>query len=342
MPRDDEPIRKQLAAISDLSAPEHSHKIPVMMTILDICASRNEKVLLFGRSIPTLDFLERIIKEKYRVFRMDGSTPIPGRLQMVNSFNKDKNFSVFMISTKTGGVGINLASATRVVLFDIGWNPSDDEQAIARAYRYGQTKEVFVYRLQTYDTWEHHLFKNNVHKVGLAMRVVDKTATERHFDKKEMKSYFKGPDYEAHCSLPDRIEFRDPVALEVVGRHREKIVRFIAHKDLLGLVDEALDEEEQRDAEELFRSEVDRLARNNAEPDLPPTTAPATTVSTPSATAATANATALPSSAAFITTTTALSAGSASSSSAVPQGPVPVLATTTIPSSKYVIRLPNP
>lgn len=88
---------------------------------------------------------------------------------------------------------MNLVSASRVVIYDVGWNPSHDEQAIARSYRYGQKKEVFVYRLQTFGTWEDRLYKLNIHKLGLANRVVDKKNPVKAFAKMDMKTYFQPP-----------------------------------------------------------------------------------------------------------------------------------------------------
>ena len=86
-----------------------------------------------------------------------------------------------------------MASASRVIIFDVGWNPSHDEQAVARAFRYGQTRKVFVYRLQTYGTWEDKLYKTNLHKLGLSNRVVDKKNMVKSYTKTEMSSYFADP-----------------------------------------------------------------------------------------------------------------------------------------------------
>lgn len=89
---------------------------------------------------------------------------------------------------------MNLVSASRVVIFDVGWNPSHDEQAIARAFRYGQTRKVYVYRLQTFGTFEDLLYKNNLHKLGLANRVIDKkTIKSNTFSKTQMRQYFRRP-----------------------------------------------------------------------------------------------------------------------------------------------------
>ena len=81
-------------------------------------------------------------------FRMDGGTDIGKRDKQIDLFNdtKNKRARLFLISTKAGGIGINLVAANRCVLFDASWNPANDVQAFHRVYRMGQTKSVFVYR----------------------------------------------------------------------------------------------------------------------------------------------------------------------------------------------------
>ena len=78
---------------------------------------------------------------------------------MMNEFNEDKNFSIpiFMLSTRAGGLGINLVAANVVIIYDIDWNPQNDAQAMDRAYRIGQTKPVNVYKLVTEHTIEERM-----------------------------------------------------------------------------------------------------------------------------------------------------------------------------------------
>lgn len=80
-----------------------------------------------------------------------------------------------------------------MVIIDVGWNPSIDEQSVARAFRYGQTRKVFVYRLQTHGTFESKVYKNNLQKLSLANRVVDKKNIAKNFTKQELNSYFEPP-----------------------------------------------------------------------------------------------------------------------------------------------------
>ena len=85
-----------------------------------------------------------------KFFRLDGSTDLQDREQYIEEFtSKGSEQSVFLISTRAGGLGINLVTANHVVLYDSDWNPMVDLQAMDRAHRIGQKKEVYVYRLIT-------------------------------------------------------------------------------------------------------------------------------------------------------------------------------------------------
>ena len=73
-----------------------------------------------------------------------------------------------LLSARAGSLGINITSAKRMILCDSDWNPQHDEQSVGRVYRYGQIKDVFIYRLYTYTTMEHKLLYQSIHKRGLA------------------------------------------------------------------------------------------------------------------------------------------------------------------------------
>jgi len=106
------------------------------------------KVLVFSWSTQTLDVLGAFCQAHgWPYTRLDGSTPTKSRQQLVDTFNASASSFVFLCSTKAGGVGINLQSASKVIIFDVNWNPSFDQQAQDRAYRIGQTKDVSVFRL---------------------------------------------------------------------------------------------------------------------------------------------------------------------------------------------------
>lgn len=99
---------------------------------------------------------------------LKGSLSSTLRHQAITRFNEEANRTdAFLISTKAGGVGINLISASEVIIFDSDWNPQNDIQATARAHRIGQKKEVTVYRLITANSYEAEMFEISSRKLGL-------------------------------------------------------------------------------------------------------------------------------------------------------------------------------
>ncbi|XWW96970.1 hypothetical protein V2A60_004950 [Cordyceps javanica] len=152
---------------------ELSYKVELLNKILDLCERLGDKVLVFSQSIPTLNYLSNLFKRTNRRYcRLDGSTQISKRQDMVKSFNTGSEM-VYLISTNAGGVGLNIHGANRVVIFDFKWNPVQDQQAVGRAYRIGQTKPVFVYRFVVGGSFEDDLQNKAVFKMQLASRVVD-------------------------------------------------------------------------------------------------------------------------------------------------------------------------
>ncbi|KAK4137375.1 hypothetical protein BT67DRAFT_414610 [Trichocladium antarcticum] len=152
-----------------------SNKIIVLLRILDECRKVGDKVLVFSQSIPTLNYLENIFKRQRVAYqRLDGQTPMSERQNSVKRFNTDSNSEVYLISTRAGGVGLNIYGANRVVIFDFKYTPADEQQAIGRAYRLGQTKPVYVYWLTVGGTFEETIHNNAIFKTQLASRVVDK------------------------------------------------------------------------------------------------------------------------------------------------------------------------
>ncbi len=110
-------------------------------------------------------------KQKIRHTYLSGQTK--NRKEVIDSFNSDPNIPVFLISTKTGGVGLNLTSADAVIIFDPWWNPQVERQAIDRTHRIGQTKSVHVFRLRAKGTIEEKIVALQERKQKLFNALVD-------------------------------------------------------------------------------------------------------------------------------------------------------------------------
>lgn len=128
-----------------------------------------KKVLIFSQFKMMLDVLEDMLMLRhYRYERMDGNVRGNERQAAIDRFNDPESDSlVFLLSTRAGGVGINLVAASIVILFDSDWNPQNDLQAVARCHRIGQTKAVQIYRLVTIKTYEAQMFEIASKKLGM-------------------------------------------------------------------------------------------------------------------------------------------------------------------------------
>lgn len=160
---------------SEKRHPLHSNKVQFLVTILDEAREIGDKVLVFSQSLQTLDYLENLLEsvQKRKVCRLDGSSNVGDRQEEVKKFNTGSQ-EIYLISTRAGGVGLNIHGANRVVLFDTGWNPVHEQQAVGRAYRLGQRKPVFVYHLKVAGSFEEGLQDQAIFKTQLAQRVIDK------------------------------------------------------------------------------------------------------------------------------------------------------------------------
>ncbi|KAH0499040.1 hypothetical protein TgHK011_006257 [Trichoderma gracile] len=160
--------------IGDIANPTLSRKVELLLMILDEARAMKDKVLVFSHSILTLDYLGELFKQQGRaVCRLDGSTAVGKRQEQIKAFNTGDS-EIYLISTRAGGVGLNIYGANRVVIFDFRWNPVSEQQAVGRAYRFGQEKTVYVYQFVTSGAFEEQLQNKNVFKMQLASRVVDK------------------------------------------------------------------------------------------------------------------------------------------------------------------------
>lgn len=157
----------------DESLIEESGKFKVLEQKLDMHKKQKDRVLLFSQFTTVLDIMEIFLKrKKIRYLRLDGSTPVPERQKLIDEYNNDTAIFVFLLSTKAGGLGINLTSANVVILHDIDFNPYNDKQAEDRCHRVGQTREVQILRLISKDTVEEAMLKCSLEKLKLEKDVI--------------------------------------------------------------------------------------------------------------------------------------------------------------------------
>jgi len=151
-----------------------SGKMVLIHKLLPKLYANGHKVLIFSQMVRVLDLLEELLKMmRYKYERLDGSTRSSSRAAAVERFiRKSCQRFVMLLSTRAGGLGLNLTAADIVIIFDSDWNPQNDLQAMARAHRIGQTKAVRVYRLLTAKTYEMHMFHSASMKLGLEQAVL--------------------------------------------------------------------------------------------------------------------------------------------------------------------------
>ncbi|KAJ6478557.1 RAD26-like SNF2 family DNA-dependent ATPase [Mycena vitilis] len=123
------------------------------------------KVLIFTKSVKLLEMLShRLNVESYKYLTLDGNTKQKDRMAIIDEFQRKPNVFVFLISTMAGGTGLNLTAANKVVIFDPNWNPAHDLQAMDRAFRFGQTRDVSVFRLLGAGSVEELIYARQVYK----------------------------------------------------------------------------------------------------------------------------------------------------------------------------------
>ncbi|KAI6175404.1 SNF2 family N-terminal domain containing protein [Aphelenchoides bicaudatus] len=255
---------------------ENSHKMEVALQIIRETVKRGEKILLFSTSLLTLSLIEDFLKmygsiemeggvlewkRNVNYFRFDGSTSAMEREKMINQFNSDPAFPVFLISTRAGSLGVNLVSASRVIIMDCSWNPCHDAQAVCRIYRYGQKSKTYIYRLIMHNSMEKAIFARQISKHGLQQRVVDEQLVEANVTQRELENLI------AYDEVQDNVD--DNVKIDTSEwKIEDDLLNSIAmtnpkifaecpflHESLMLESEDQLSNEEQVEAEILYERE---------------------------------------------------------------------------------------
>ncbi|KAJ5903124.1 DNA excision repair protein ERCC-6-like 2 [Penicillium tannophilum] len=192
-----EDLYRSRDSIMNYANPEFCGKWKVLRKLLKWWHSNEDKVLVFSHSVRLLKMLQMLFTHtSYNVSYLDGSMKYEDRALAVDEFNSDPKQFVFLISTKAGGVGLNITSANKVVVVDPNWNPSYDLQAQDRAYRIGQVRDVEVFRLVSAGTIEEIVYARQIYKQQQAEIGYNASSERRYFkgvqDQKDQKGEIFG------------------------------------------------------------------------------------------------------------------------------------------------------
>jgi len=145
-----------------------SAKTWALSTLLPRLLQQNHKVLIFSQVMDILSILQVCLRSWGIPFlRLDGSTDVDSRQRLLDKFNRTPHLGVFLLSTKAGGLGLNLTAADTVIIHDSDWNPHADAQAVDRAHRMGQCRPVQVYRFLSKGTMDESMARLTQEKLEL-------------------------------------------------------------------------------------------------------------------------------------------------------------------------------
>ncbi|KAI8149383.1 P-loop containing nucleoside triphosphate hydrolase protein [Fennellomyces sp. T-0311] len=235
---------------SDSSDVGDSCKMSLVIAIALKCRDICDKLIIVSHSILCLDYLENLLATlQFATVRLDGSTPHAERHTIIDTFNTDATKHIMLLSARAGSLGVNITGANRMIICDSDWNPQHDEQSVGRVYRYGQTKDVFIYRLHTYTTIEHRLLYQSIHKRGLASRVIDNEQLSAQ-DKREMRKYYAVPIQYPETQIPN---VTDAVLQQTMEEQADGVVD--------AALKESLDQGDMLPQIELEKEDIEKVRR---------------------------------------------------------------------------------
>uniref|UniRef100_A0A0L8IDH8 DNA excision repair protein ERCC-6 n=2 Tax=Octopus bimaculoides TaxID=37653 RepID=A0A0L8IDH8_OCTBM len=227
-----------------------SGKMIVIKGLLRLWKQQGHRTLLFSQSKVMLDIFEGFCKNNnYSYIRMDGTTAISARQPLITRYNEDSSIYIFLLTTRVGGLGVNLTGANRIIIYDPDWNPSTDTQARERAWRIGQKKQVTIYRLLTSGTIEEKIYHRQIFKQFLSNRVLKDPKQRRFFKSNELHELFTltddgtngtetgamfagtGSEVDIKPKKPNRFDLlkqnEDSVNFELSNKQKEKMRKLV-------------------------------------------------------------------------------------------------------------------
>lgn len=203
-------------------------KFELLQRILPKFQKTGHRVLIFFQMTQIMTIFEDfLIMQGYKYLRLDGSTKAEDRSELLKKFNQpDSPYFIFMLSTRAGGLGLNLQTADTVIIFDSDWNPHQDLQAQDRAHRIGQTKEVRIFRLITVDSVEEYILERAQFKLNLDGKVIQAGKFDQKSTNEEreaiLRAIFEG---EQEKNDVDEV-YSDDELNEIIARNDEELEIF--------------------------------------------------------------------------------------------------------------------
>lgn len=180
-------------------------KLQKLAVLLQNLKDNGHRALIFTQMTKVLDILEQFLNyHGYLYMRLDGATKIEDRQILTERFNSDPRITVFILSSRSGGLGINLTGADTVIFYDSDWNPAMDKQCQDRCHRIGQTRDVHIYRFVSDHTIESNILKKANQKRQLDNVIIQEgDFTTDYFTKLSVKDLL-GPEAASGLSVQDK------------------------------------------------------------------------------------------------------------------------------------------
>lgn len=200
------------------------------------------RALIFTQMTKVLDILEQFLNiHGHRYLRLDGATKVEQRQILTERFNNDQRILCFILSSRSGGLGINLTGADTVIFYDLDWNPAMDKQCTDRAHRIGQTRDVHIYRFVS----EHTIESNILRKANQKQMLDDVVIQEGDFT----------TDYMQRMTYRDMLPDEDSPDEDEAGRAMDRVLgTAVGHKNI-GVLEQAEDQEDRTAAKVAAREE---------------------------------------------------------------------------------------
>lgn len=232
-----------------------SGKLRALQEMLAEWAKHGHRALIFSQTRMMLDIIENLCEQlQYRYVRMDGTTNGHHRQELMDRFNEDDSIFLALLTTRVGGIGVNLIGADRVVIFDPDWNPITDIQARERAWRIGQTRDVCVYRLITSGTVEEAILRRQLAKTYVTDKVLKDPTLQRFFHQQDglTENFFLGAEYDSRVPASRK----HVLVAQELHAHRRRGVGETFADDPGGDQERALEEDDRAEVASLSDEET--------------------------------------------------------------------------------------